>query len=111
MYSSVAAGDHGTAMNLLSPDLVINEPSFFSYGGVYRGLSGMQDLMGRFGQLADMSGLQVERLVADDDHVFAVLRIPALGGDDEILLAEESVIRDEKIICINVYAHEARPLL
>jgi uncharacterized protein len=111
MYDSAAKADYDDVFACLSDDLVVNEPLFLPYGATYRGHQGFRDLIGKVTQVLDVSQMQVIRMVAEDDRAIGIIEMPDVATGENILLAEESLIRDGKVVEINVYFHEPRTLL
>jgi ketosteroid isomerase-like protein len=111
IYKAAAAGDYEDVLGCVSADIVITEPGFLPYGGVYRGIDRMREAIGKLAQLLDVSKMVVDRLVADEDRVIGIVRIPDLKTGEYILLAEEALIKDGKVSEICVYFNETRSLL
>jgi ketosteroid isomerase-like protein len=110
MYDSAVRGDFPDVLACLSPDLVVNEPPFLPYGEIYRGRDGFEKLISRVTLVLDVSRMVIDRMVAEDDRVIGIIRMPELASGEDILLAEESLIRDGQVVEINVYFHETRGL-
>lgn len=111
MYDSAGKGDYEDVLSLLSEDLVVHEPPFLPYGAVYHGLDGMRDLIGKVNQVLDVSKIHVDRMVAEGDRAIGIIRMPDHKTGEPIVLAEESVVRDGKVVEIFVYFHETQTLL
>lgn len=111
MYRAAAGGDPQSVFSLLHPDIVVNEPGFLPYGGTYRGLEEFGSLMQAVLTLCDISGIEVDRIVADGANVIGVFEMPLHTGG-RVRLAEESVFDDDgRIVEITVYFHEAGSLV
>jgi uncharacterized protein len=111
MYAAIARADFEQALSYFSESLVVNEPAFLPYGGVYRGIDGLRAAFDKIRLFLDVTNLSVERLIADGDRVIAIVSIPEHGSGRRILLAEESLCCDGEISEIRVYFHEAQGLL
>jgi ketosteroid isomerase-like protein len=111
MYESAANADYDDVFACLSEDLVVNEPPFLPYGDVYHGHDGFRRLIGKVTRVLDVSRMHVIRMVAEDDRTIGIIEMPDLATGEQILLAEESLIRDGKVVEINVYFHQPRSLL
>lgn len=111
LYGSAIKGDFDDVLACLSEDLVVNEPPFLPYGRVYRGVDGFRELISNVTQVLDVSKMIVDRYIAQDDRVIGIIRMPDLRTGEHILLAEESLIRDGKVVEILVYFHETRTML
>jgi ketosteroid isomerase-like protein len=111
MYDSAAKADYDDVFACLSGDLVVNEPPFLPYGDTYRGHDGFRNLIGKVTQVLDVSQMRVIRMVADGDRAIGIIEMPDVATGQQILLAEESLIHDGKVVEITVYFHEPRTLL
>jgi hypothetical protein len=58
-----------------------------------------------------MTKISADYLVADGDRVFGVIRMPDLKTGKDVLLAEESVIRDGSIVDMRIFFHDAQSLI
>jgi hypothetical protein len=111
MYGAAINGDFEDVLSCLSEDLVVNEPPFLPYGRVYRGLDGFRELIAGVTQVLDVSKMEIDRYVSQGDRVIGIIRMPDIRTGEHILLAEESLIRDGKVVEIVVYFHETRSML
>jgi ketosteroid isomerase-like protein len=111
MYESAAKADYDDVFACLSEDLVVNEPPFLPYGDIYRGHDGFRNLIGKVTQVLDVAQMQVIRMVAEGDRAIGIIEMPDIATGEQILLAEESLIHDGKVVEITVYFHEPRTLL
>lgn len=111
MYDAAGRGDFAAFLSYIDADVVVDEPPFLPYGGTYRGHGELQSLLGRVSAILDVTSLRVERLIADDDHVIGLIRVPIVGSDSEVSLAEMSVIREGKVAEMRIFFHEAGTLV
>src|SRR5581483_10413058 len=74
--------------------LVVNEPHFLPYGGVHTGVAAFMAMMPKVLELMDVSQMRVERFIGQGDRVIGIIRMPDRATGEEVLLAEESLIRD-----------------
>lgn len=105
-YAAAASGDTETFLGSVADDIVVHEPAFLPYGGVYRGRDGFVAMLGEAAKMADVGSLVVDHIVAEGQRAFAVLRLRLLDGG-EIHVAEESVIRDGLIAELRIFVHDA----
>ena len=110
MYSAAKRGDLEAFFAPISPDIVVAEPPFLPYGGTYRGIDGLRSLFAQVTQILDLPNLTVDHLVADGDHVLGLIRVPIVGQDSDVTLAELSIIRDGKVAEMRIYFHRAGTL-
>jgi hypothetical protein len=112
MYAAGMSGDVEGMLTRMADDVfVLHEPSFLPYGGAYRGHAGMLEAFTQIGTLLDVAAIQIDRVVAEGERVFVVLRTTLTGSGEAVLLAEENLVRDGQIVEMRVYFHEARSLV
>jgi ketosteroid isomerase-like protein len=111
MYAAAKAGDVAGFFSALSPEVVIKEPTFLPYGGTYRGIDEFRALFGDVAKFLDMSSLTVDRIVADGDHAFGLIRLSTTSGDREVRLAELSILREGKVAEMEIFVHDGAGLL
>jgi ketosteroid isomerase-like protein len=111
MYASAVAGDFPAVLACLADDLVVHEPGYLPYGGVYRGVEAFAAMIPKVMERLDLAAMTVDRLIAEGDRVFGVIRMPDRRTGDDILLAEESLIRDGKVVEITVYYNDAQSMV
>ncbi|TQC48644.1 nuclear transport factor 2 family protein [Rhodococcus sp. WS4] len=110
MYQAVLGGDTERFLAFVSPEVVVEEPEFLSYGGKYQGFAGFQELFATLASKFDLAGMTVDRLVVDGDYVCAFGRVPILGGDDLVSFAERSIFENGKVTNFRVYLYDTGDL-
>jgi ketosteroid isomerase-like protein len=110
MYAAIGAGDVEKFLTFISPDVVVEEPPFLSYGGTYRGLDGLQQVIGNLGSTFDLGGLVIERITVDGDIVFAQCTIPLQGSGEVVTFTERVQLVDGKAAKLRVYMYDAASL-
>lgn len=110
MYDAVGAGDLEGVLACLSEDVVVREPSFLPYGGVYRGIAEFSGMFPKAAELLDVTQLTVDRLIASGDRVVCFLRIRDRATGKDVVVAEESRVTQGKIVEITVYYHDAQSI-
>ncbi|MGH8999611.1 MAG: nuclear transport factor 2 family protein [Acidimicrobiia bacterium] len=111
IYDAAVAGDMAAVLERLADDVVIHEPAFLPYGGVYRGKEAFGDLLGKIAKTYDMTKIRADYLVADGERVIGLLRMPDLVTGEDVVLAEESVVRDGKVVQMTIFVHDAQSLI
>jgi uncharacterized protein len=111
MYDAAVQGDFASVLACLADDIVVNEPGFLPYGGTYHGPAEFAEMIPEVVKLMDLANMKVDRLIADGDRVFGVIRMSDRATGKDVLLAEESLIRDGKVVEINVFYNNAGTLL
>ena len=106
IHEDAAAGHLDKVTARMSPDLVIYEPDYLPYGGVYKGPEGFEEVMAKAAPLFDISGLTLECIVADGDHVVTrnseAFADPESGRTD---ILELWTLKDGLVTEIRVYWH------
>lgn len=111
MYKAAMSQDVDGVMSCLADDVVVHEPSFLPYGATYHGKQGFGELFAKIAESLDLTTLALDYLVADGDKVFGVLRGAEIGSGREVLLAEESTIRNGRVAQMKIFFHEAQSLI
>lgn len=111
MYDAAVDGRFDEVFSCLSEDLIVNEPPYLPYGAVYRGHDGFRELIRGVTRVLDVAQMKVLRMIAEGERVIGIIEMPDRATGEQILLAEESLVRDEKVVEITVYFHETRTLL
>ena len=110
-YDAIIAGDAEGFMAVTSPDVINQQPAFLPYGGTRHGRDAFVGLFPSFAGHYDLTKIRCERLVAEGDRVFSVVRVPFLQNGQDVVLAEELVVRDGLIVEMRIFAHEAQTLV
>jgi uncharacterized protein len=110
MYAAGSAGDFEGFFARVSTHVVVKEPAFLPYGGTYRGIDEFKALVGKVAAVLDLRTLTVERLIADGDHVVALVRVSTVDGD-EVRLSELSIVRDGSVAEMEIFFHDGANLI
>lgn len=110
MYAAGAAGDVDGFFARVSSHVVVKEPVFLPYGGTYRGLDAFKGLVGKVAAVLDLRTLTVESLIADGDHVVALVRVNTTAGE-QVRLAELSIVRDGTVAEMEIFMHNPGDLI
>jgi uncharacterized protein len=111
MYEAGMRGDFEKVMACLDENLVVDEPPFLPYAGAYRGFDGFQQLMSEISKFLDLAAMKLQYLVADGERVFGVLAVVDRATGKDILLAEQSTLRDGKVIEMRIFYYDAGTLI
>jgi uncharacterized protein len=103
LYEMGAAGNVEGFLACLHKDVEIHEPGCLPFGGLYRGIAAVQQLLSKAGQLLDFRILYVEAIVAEGDRVWVTVRTAVAGTGAPVLVAEESIVRDGKIFRLRAF--------
>ena len=111
MYAAAAKSDVQGLMSFMHEDIVVHEPPFLPYGGVQKGVTGFQNIFVGISPYADPMKMKLDHMVADGERVFCVITIPDKKTGKHLMLAEESLVRDGKIVEIRVFYFDAGSML
>jgi ketosteroid isomerase-like protein len=111
LYQAAMSDALPALLALLDDDVVVNEPAFLPYGGIYRGKDGFGKLLEKIAKTYDMTAIKFDDLMADGNQVFGILRMPDLRTGGDVLLAERSTIRDGRIVDMTIFFHDAQSLI
>jgi hypothetical protein len=86
LYDARAGGDAAEIRAILSPDIVWHEPA--NYGGFAGDHAGIEavfrEVFGRYEQDYDDSGLDLHDVLANDEHVVALVSWYAVRGGERV---------------------------
>ena len=112
MYGAALRGDLAGFFTHIDPEVVTHEPPFLPYGGSYSGIGALMELLGQqVSQHLDIARPKIDRIVADGDRAFTVIRLRCQATGEETLLAEEAVVRDGKVVELRVFYFDAGSLI
>ncbi len=111
MYAAGINGDLPGLLSAMADDVVIHEPAFLPYGGTYVGRDAFVGMYAKLAKVLDVSRIRLDYLVADGDRVIGVLRIPDLTTGEDIVFAEQSTLRDGKVVDFQIFFHDAQSLI
>jgi ketosteroid isomerase-like protein len=111
LYAAGINGDIAGLLSAMADDVVIHEPAFLPYGGVYVGKDAFVGMYEKLATLLDVTKIRLEYTVADGDRVIGVLRIPDLNTGQDIVFAEQSTLRDGKVVDFRIFFHDAQSLI
>ena len=97
MYAAAQAGDLAAVSEVMHEQVVVDEPPFLPYGGTYTGLKEFAGVYAEASAVIDLAALQVESLTVEDDHAFAVVKVPLVARAARITLVEHWTVAEGKI--------------
>ena len=111
-YAAGMRNDWQTLMDFMDDDIVVYEPPYLPYGGTYRGKANfpkiIESLLACGG---DLSKITVNYMVAEGERVICNVEILDTKTGKNFMLAEESVVRNGKIVEMRVYYFDAGSLI
>lgn len=112
MYDAAVSGDMAGFFACIDSEVVTHEPSFLPYGGSYAGIGALMELLSKeVSQHLDITQPKIDRIVADGDRAFTVIRLRCQATGEETLLAEEAVVRNGKVVELRVFYFDAGSLI
>jgi ketosteroid isomerase-like protein len=102
MYKAGIAQDYEGFMAGLADDLVINEPDFLPYRGIFY-KKDFLSLMEKINRFMDLSNITLHYLIADGDRVAACLGIPDQSTGELTHFLEQCTFRDGKVVDIKLF--------
>jgi ketosteroid isomerase-like protein len=100
-----------TMAELIHPDIVIEEPSFFFHHGVHRGVQAMRAISPVVANLLDRKSIKMKSILADGDSGIAIFTVEILDTRDVALIAEYWQVRDGKLALLRMFPHDPAPYL
>jgi hypothetical protein len=100
-----------TMAELIHPDIVIEEPSFFFHHGVHRGIKAMQAISPVVAELLDRNSIQIKSILADGDEAVVIFTVEIIDTRDVALIAEYWQVRDGKLALLRMFPHDPAPYL
>ena len=97
------------------PDIVVKEAAGLPYGGDWKGVEGLRDLMTKIRSLTKLSPIDVEVFDAGDDHVItrqtALMEDEASGATLRVPMVEVYRMVDGKIAEIDVFYKDTKAMV
>ncbi len=78
-----ARRDFGVVRDVFSEDVVYHSPGTHPFAGDHRGLDAVVQFLARMIAETNAQITEVHAVMADDDHVVALLRLTATRGDEQ----------------------------
>jgi ketosteroid isomerase-like protein len=108
MYDAAITGDFTAVMAILSPDVVVHEPSFLEIAGTAHGLEAFSGVMRWLAERLDFSAMEVARMVVDGERAVSVLHILDRSTGKPVVIAEESKVESGRVTEISIYYHDGQ---
>ena len=109
-YEAAATGDGSKLYDCLHPDAEIFEAPLLPFGGVYRGVEGLEQLLTNITPWMDMSGIQMTKIMADGEWGCGIMKTPTQDGQ-LIDIVEMWELRDGKLWRAKVYYFDIGTLI
>jgi len=112
-FYRIATGQHPTLTmaDLIHPDIVIEEPSFFFHRGIHRGVQAMQAISPIVSDLLDRNSIELKSVLADGASAVAIFTVEIVDTRDVALIAEYWEVRDDKLALLRIFPHDPAPYL
>jgi ketosteroid isomerase-like protein len=110
IYEAMAARDMASFLRLVHPDFAITEPPWLPYGGTHVGIEAVLDLFRQILEQFEVSRLELRSLTADGERVWTQFVVPARVTGQDVLVAEEWRVVDERAQSVRVWFDDPSPL-
>jgi hypothetical protein len=110
-YEAAARGDAAKLFDCLHPDAEIFEAPLLPFGGVYRGLEGLEQLLTNITPWMNMSGIEMTQIIADGEWGCAIMKTPTARDGELIDVLELWELRDGKLWRATVFYFDVGPLI
>lgn len=107
VYAAVKAGDVDRLFGYFSDDVVLYEPPFLPFGQTYRGKEGFLELLPRISQYLDVSQVEVQYLIADQERVVGCITMPDRLTGELTQMLELFTLRHRKVTRIQLFYFDA----
>jgi ketosteroid isomerase-like protein len=108
---ATGAGATLTMADLIHPDIVVEEPSFFFHHGIHRGVQAMQAISPMVGELLDRNSIKMKSIIADGDKAVATFTVEIIDTRDVALIAEYWEVREGKLSLLRMFPHDPAPYM
>ncbi len=96
----------------LHPDFKTTAPNYLPWGGVHRGASFFrEEVLPNLPDVLDFGRFSYDELIADGDHVVALVNFGITGGDTMVKISEHWTVNNGKATSIWVAYFEPQALL
>jgi ketosteroid isomerase-like protein len=109
MYQAGIDADPEAFMALIHEDIELIEPAWLPYGGVHRGIEGIEKVFVEVAKIIDLSTIEVTEIIAEGDTAIGFFRAKLHSGA-EISNAERWTVREGKIWRGSVYYQDPTPV-
>jgi ketosteroid isomerase-like protein len=100
-----------TMAELIHPDIVVEEPSFFFQHGIHRGVQAWQAILPFAENLVDRKSIEIKSILADGDKAVAIFTVEVIDTRDVALIAEYWEVRDARLALLRFFPHDPAPYL
>ena len=109
MFAATGSGDWQAAEEMVTSDFQVVEAPSLPFGGVFRGIKGLQELYGLVMSSVGVAGLDIQQITAGGDRAVVLLDLMIEGNPPvRVPLAETFRFRDGKVCEIKPYYFDAR---
>ena len=109
-YEAVQNADVEAFFSRCDPNMVIHEASSMKVGGVYRGMEELGGLLGQLASLYDMTTIEMERIVANDEYVVAMGSFLTADHSYRVQITEWWQIKDGKVVEVRPFYWDTQEL-
>jgi uncharacterized protein len=110
MYDAAVRGDFASVMACFTDELLVHEPASLSIAGTYRGPEAFAAVIAKLAETMDFTRMRVARMTIEGERAVSILHIPDRTTGQDIVVAEESLLRDGKVAEIWIYYHDGQSM-
>ena len=109
MYQSAMSGDWQAIAQIVTDDFEITEASALPFGGVYRGVGALQELLTKVGGMLTLQDVRFKQIMAAGDEVVVILDLIAdrQGKPETLNVVEIIRFRGERICSLQPFYFDA----
>lgn len=97
MYDALIRGDQDGFFAGMHEDFESVQPAYLPWGDVHHGPDGFKrECIPSMVKTFDLTTIEIESIVAEDDHVAATIHLGVFGSDVSVILGENWIMRDGK---------------
>lgn len=87
----------------VDPNWLMHEPASLPFGGTYRGLAAFERFYPEVRRFYDFERFELLGVYADDDTVFATIRVGISGSSASMFIAEQFRFSGDKLVEVRVH--------
>ena len=110
-YEAGRQNDWARLMGCLDENIVIHEPPYLPYGGVFKGAASFPKIVEGISPYGDLTGIKALYLTVEGDRGFCVFEIPDKITGKQFRLVEESRVENGKMVEMRIYYFDAGSMI
>jgi uncharacterized protein len=111
LINAAKSGDDELLLSCYDDDIVVYEPSFLPYGGVYQGIEEFKGLWVQLVKYTDPSTIDMGPMIVDGERAVCQWTVKTRDPESECNMCEIYEVRNGKITEIRIFFNEAGSLI